>query len=724
MNNIDDAKKLLKHFFGYDNFRAGQEEIISNILDGKDSLGIMPTGAGKSICYQIPAMILDGICIVISPLISLMKDQVDNLVQLGINATFINSSLSQSEYFDRIDGIKNNKYKIVYVAPERLDSDLFLDVLKNIKISLISVDEAHCVSRWGHDFRPSYTRISDVILKLNSRPIVCAFTATATDLVKKDIISLLNLDNPFCLTTGFDRSNLTFTVKTVENRKKFIYDYVKSHLNDSGVIYCLTRKSVDDIYDNLLRLGVKASKYHAGMSDKQRSENQEDFLYDKTSVIVATNAFGMGIDKSNIRYVLHYNMPRDLESYYQEAGRAGRDGDISQCILLFSRSDIVTNKYLIELGNSNCNHTNEYQKLNDIVDYCNTDKCLRKYILEYFGEKPDFENCHNCSNCNSDVEITDITVDSKKILSCIKRMNERFGIGLVTDVLKGSKTAKIKNFGFDNLSTYGILSSYSKSTIKDLISFLVTEGYIENYGDKYPTLRLTNRANDVLFNGESVFIKRRIEKIDDIKSNPNINSKITRAIDENLLEILKDLRRDLSYQLNVPPFLIFADISLKEMASNFPISVESFLNISGVGKFKMEKYGYDFLEVIRKYVNDNNINVYWDNELSNNDSKNKNSEKENTRKISYDLYIEGKSIDDIVNIRKLTKQTIQGHLLDCFKEGMEIDLEKEINVKYKDQILDAIKKYGTKKLKPLKDVLPDEVSYLDIKYYIAIDNFG
>ena len=719
MNNIDDAKKLLKHFFGYDNFRAGQQEIISNILDGKDSLGIMPTGAGKSICYQIPAMILDGICIVISPLISLMKDQVDNLVQLGINATFINSSLSQSEYFDRIDGIKNNKYKIVYVAPERLDSDLFLDVLKNIKISLISVDEAHCVSRWGHDFRPSYTRISDVILKLNSRPIVCAFTATATDLVKKDIISLLNLDNPFCLTTGFDRSNLTFTVKTVENRKKFIYDYVKSHLNDSGVIYCLTRKSVDDIYDNLLRLGVKASKYHAGMSDKQRSENQEDFLYDKTSVIVATNAFGMGIDKSNIRYVLHYNMPRDLESYYQEAGRAGRDGDISQCILLFSRSDIVTNKYLIELGNSNCNHTNEYQKLNDIVDYCNTDKCLRKYILEYFGEKPDFENCHNCSNCNSDVEITDITVDSKKILSCIKRMNERFGIGLVTDVLKGSKTAKIKNFGFDNLSTYGILNSYSKSTIKDLISFLVTEGYIENYGEKYPTLRLTNRANDVLFNGKSVFIKRRIEKIDDIKSNPNINSKITRAIDENLLEILKDLRRDLSYQLNVPPFLIFADISLKEMASNFPISVESFLNISGVGKFKMEKYGYDFLEVIRKYVNDNNINVYWDNELSNNDS-----EKENTRKISYDLYIEGKSIDDIVNIRKLTKQTIQGHLLDCFKEGMEIDLEKEINVKYKDQILDAIKKYGTKKLKPLKDVLPDEVSYLDIKYYIAIDNFG
>lgn len=719
MNSMKDARKLLKKFFGYDNFRPGQEEIISSILNGRDSLGIMPTGAGKSICYQIPAMLLDGICVVISPLISLMKDQVDNLVQLGINATFINSSLSQKEYLDRIDGIKNNKFKIVYVAPERLDSNSFFDVLQNLKISLISVDEAHCVSRWGHDFRPSYTRISDVISKLQYRPIICAFTATATDLVKKDIVDLLNLDNPFCLTTGFDRKNLSFTVKTVENRKKFIYDFVKSHLNDSGVIYCLTRKSVDDIYDNLIRLGVKASKYHAGMSDKQRTENQNDFVYDKTSVIVATNAFGMGIDKSNIRYVLHYNMPRDLESYYQEAGRAGRDGDISQCILLFSRSDIVTNKYLIELGNSNCNHTNEYQKLNDIVDYCNTDKCLRKYILEYFGEKPDFDNCHNCSNCNSDVEITDITVDSKKILSCIKRMNERFGIGLVTDVLKGSKTAKIKNFGFDTLSTYGILNSYSKATIKDLISFLVTEGYIENVGEKYPTLKLTNSANDVLFNDESVFIKRKIEKLEDVKSNQNFNSKITRPIDENLLEILKNLRRDLSYQLNVPPFLIFADISLKEMASNFPISIDSFLNISGVGKFKMEKYGYDFLDVIRKYVNDNNINVYWDNELSN-----KNSEKENTRKVSCDLYIQGNSIDDIANIRKLTKQTIQGHLLYCFKDGMELDLEKEINVKYKDQIVDAIKKYGTKKLKPLKDVLPDEVSYFDIKYYIAIKDFG
>ncbi len=718
-NKLENAKKLLKKYFGYENFRTGQEEIISHILNCQDCLGIMPTGAGKSICYQIPAMLLEGTCLVISPLISLMKDQVDNLNQIGIPATFLNSSLTSKEYLERISNILNEKYKIIYVAPERLESESFFQILQKLNISLIAIDEAHCVSRWGHDFRPSYTKIANIILNLKTRPIVSAFTATATELVKKDILSLLHLNNPFCLTTGFDRKNLSFNVKTVENRKKFIYTYVRTHINDSGIIYCLTRKSVDDIYDNLARLGVNVSKYHAGMSDKQRTENQNDFVYDKTSVIVATNAFGMGIDKSNIRYVIHYNMPRDLESYYQEAGRAGRDGDLSNCILLFNRSDIVTNKYLIELGTSNTNHSNEYQKLNDMVDYCNTDKCLRKYILEYFGETPEFDNCHNCSNCNSDVEITDITIDSKKILSCIKRMNERFGIGLVTDVLKGSKTAKIKTLGFNTLSTYGILHDYSKSTIKNLISFLITEGYIKNIGDKYPVLNLTNNANDVLFNNKPVFIKRKIEKLTDENSNININSNITRPIDEKLFELLKNLRRDISYKSNVPPFLIFSDISLKEMASNYPISTDSFLNINGVGKYKMERYGYDFLDTIRNYVKDNNIDVYWDKKTTTS-TKVTGAEKENTRKLSYNLYIQGKSIEEITNIRKLTKQTIQNHLLDCFKEGLELDLEKEIHTNYEKQIYEAIEKYGTQKLKPLKEALPEEVSYLDIRYYITI----
>ena len=782
MSDLNDAKVLLKKFFGYDNFRTGQEEIISHILNHEDCLGIMPTGAGKSICYQIPAMLMDGTCIVVSPLISLMKDQVDGLNQLGIPATFINSTLTPHQYEQTIENAASGIYKIIYVAPERLDSDTFFQLLKHLHISMFAVDEAHCVSRWGHDFRPSYTQIANVILNLEPRPIVTAFTATATELVKDDIVSLLHLESPFCLTTGFDRKNLNFSVKSVENRKKFVYEYVQSHLDDSGIVYCLTRKSVDDLYENLLRLGVKASKYHAGMTDKQRTDNQNDFVYDRTSVMVATNAFGMGIDKSNIRYVIHFNMPRDIESYYQEAGRAGRDGDSSDCILLFNRSDIVTNKFLIEQGSPDVNHSNEYQKLNDMVDYCNTDKCLRKYILEYFGESPDFDECHNCSNCASDVEVTDITIDSKKILSCIKRMHERFGSGLVTDVLKGSHSAKVVSMGFDKLSTHGIMSEYSKATIKDLISFLVTEGYIKNVGDKYPVLVLTPSANDILFGDKSVFIKRKIEKLETRVSSSagsrsgssgsvSGSSASNRPLDESLFNILRDLRREVAYKSNVPPFLVFADVSLKQMASDYPISVNSFLNINGVGRYKMERYGYIFLDAIREYVKENNIDVYWDDEnavpsdevdggsigsvssggsgntsVSGNssasgsagvvgNSENSSSsygrdrtankkrkypvlEKESTRQISYNLYMQGKSVEEIANIRQLTKQTIQGHLLDCYKEGMEIDLEKEIHTQYKDVIFDAIRKFGTEKLKPLKEAVPEEVSYLDIRYYV------
>lgn len=706
MNNIH---TLLKKHFGYDNFRLGQEEIIRQIIEGRDSLGIMPTGAGKSICYQIPAMIFTGITIVISPLISLMKDQVDALNQIGIPATFINSSMSTQDYTQAIENARLGMYKIIYIAPERLSSETFLKLLDSIEISMIAIDEAHCVSQWGHDFRPSYVEIAKTISNLKTRPVVAAFTATATQRVKEDIINLLHLSNPYVLTTGFDRPNLLFSVQSPENKDAFIFDYLKSkNPQTSGIIYCLTRKIVDSLYNNLLDLGYAVSRYHAGMSDKDREENQHDFVYDNTNIMVATNAFGMGIDKSNVRYVIHYNMPKDLESYYQEAGRAGRDGDLAECILLFSRADIVKNKFLIEHGASSGNNSAEYAKLNDIVDYCNTDKCLRKYILEYFGEIPNFDNCSYCSNCNSEIQITDITLDAKKILSCTKRMHERFGSGLVTDVLKGSKSAKIKQMGFDTLSTYGIMSDYSKDTIRDLISYLISEGYLKTVGDKYPVLMLEPISNEVLFGNRLITIKRKIEKV-------STKSDIEENYDTDLFELLRTLRRNIADSLNVPPFVIFSDISLKEMCCEYPTDENQFLNITGVGQSKLEKYGMDFINVIRSYVDKNDIDIT---KYIPKSAKTK-TEKIDTKIISYNLYKEGKSINEIAEERNLTRSTIEGHLVKCFELGMEIDLEKEINTNYENLICDTIKKVGTEKLRAIKDALPYDVTYLDIKYYIA-----
>ena len=719
---MDQAQTLLKKFFGYENFRPGQEKIISHILAGEDCLGIMPTGAGKSICYQIPALIFSGVTIVISPLISLMKDQVDALNEVGIPSTFINSSLTSSEYVQTIENIVHNVYKIIYVAPERLNSETFINLLNTIDISMISIDEAHCVSQWGHDFRPSYREIANVILNLKKRPVVSAFTATATQIVKDDIISLLHLSNPFTLTTGFDRENLNFSVETLENKNNFIIDFLKNNSDTSGIIYCLTRKTVDSLFDNLSSLGYNVCKYHGGMSEKDRTQSQNDFTYDRSLVMIATNAFGMGIDKSNIRYVIHYNMPKDLESYYQEAGRSGRDGDNAKCILLFSRADIVTNKFLIEQSSSDMNHRVEYDKLNSMIDYCNTDKCLRKYILEYFGENPDFENCNNCSNCLSQLETTDVTQDSKKILSCIKRMHERFGSGLVTDVLKGSKSSKIKALGFDTLSTYGIMNEYSKDTIKDLIYFLITEGYINSVGDKYPILVLNKSAEDVLFHNKNVFIKRRIEKI--LPKSTLSNEKLQLDYDTTLFEILKELRMKIAQSNNIPPFIVFADVSLKEMSTYYPTNVENMLKITGVGASKLEKYGKIFIDTISKYVYENNIKIHQENEVTNlktssTHSSDKNKiPKEDTKVVTFNLYNSGKTIDEICNIRGLTKQTIENHLLKCYEADFDVDLEKNVQTQFKDDILNAINLIGIEKLKPLKEALPSQVTYFDINYYV------
>lgn len=645
-----------------------------------------------------------------------MKDQVDSLIQNGISATFINSTLTTTEYFQALENAKLGMYKIIYVAPERLNSDTFLGLLNNLNISMFAIDEAHCVSQWGHDFRPSYTEIANIILNLKKRPVVVAFTATATELVKNDIINLLKLSNPFTLTTGFDRKNLYFGLEIPTDKKKFIYDYLDNHKNFSGIIYCLSRKNVDNLYDELSQKGYSVSKYHAGMSDSARELNQNDFVYDKTSIMVATNAFGMGIDKSNIRFVIHYNMPKDLESYYQEAGRSGRDGANAECILLFNRSDIVSNKFLIEKGNSASTRLVEYQKLNDIVDYCNTDKCLRKYILEYFGEKTDYDNCNNCSNCNSEIESTDITTDSKKIMSCIKRMKERFGIGLVTDVLKGSKSSKVKNFKFDTLSTYGIMSDYSKETIKELISFLVAENYINCVGDKYPILTLSSSCNDVLFSDKKVFIKRKIEKVKQKTSEIPYNTE--------LFAILSSIRKKLAEDLNVPPFVVFADSTLIEMCIILPTTLEELNNISGVGTYKANNYGKYFIYEIQKFIDENKIekSAILSDKISTKKikiPKEPRSDKEPTKITTYNLYKSGKSIPEIVNLRGLTQATIEKHLIDCYKDGMDINLEKDIHTQYEKEICNMIHFMKGALLRDIKAALPYEVTYFDINYYMA-----
>ena len=713
---INTAKQILKNYYGYEEFRTGQEEIITHILNKEDCLAIMPTGAGKSICYQIPALTFEGTTIVISPLISLMKDQVDSLIQNGISATYINSSLSTPDYYQAIENAKLGMYKIIYVAPERLNSEPFLDLLNKINISMIAIDEAHCVSQWGHDFRPSYTEIANMILNLKTRPVVTAFTATATELVKNDIINILKLSNPFIITTGFDRKNLSFSVETPIDKKVFLLNFIEKHKESSGIIYCLSRKNVDNIYDELLSRGYTVSKYHAGMSDAARNKNQNDFVFDITSIMVATNAFGMGIDKSNIRYVIHYNMPKDLESYYQEAGRAGRDGLTAECILLFNRSDIVSNKFLIEQTNSNSTKLVEYQKLNDMVDYCNTDKCLRKYILEYFGEKTNYDNCNNCSNCNSEIESTDITTDSKKIMSCIKRMKERFGIGIVTDVLKGSKTSKIKSMKFDDLSTYGIMSDYSKETIKEIISFLISENYINCVGDKYPVLSLNSNCSDVLFNNKPVFIKRKIEKVKTKSSDIQYNTE--------LFGILSTIRKNIAEELNVPPFVVFSDSTLIEMCLIYPTTLDELYQVSGVGKYKADNYGKYFLNEIQKYIEEHNI-TKPNNIIASISSKKikipkeQKSEKEPTKITTYNFYISGKTIKEIANLRGLTQTTIEKHLIDCYKDGMKIDLEKEVHTQYEKEICNAIHFMKGALLRDIKATLPFEVTYFDINYYIA-----
>ncbi len=707
-----DAREVLRKYYGYEEFRPGQQDLINHIVAGQDALGIMPTGGGKSLCYQIPALLLEGVTLVISPLISLMKDQVDTLKEYGIEAELINSTLSTSEFREIISNARRGAYKMLYVAPERLETESFIELLQELPVSFVAVDEAHCVSQWGHDFRPSYRRISQIIHYLPKRPVVAAFTATATPLVQEDIIKLLHLKKPFELIGSFDRPNLYFEVRKPQNKLEEIRQYLLENKGKSGIIYCNTRKNVEDVCERLNRLGVVATKYHAGLSEQERGENQEDFLYDRSTIMVATNAFGMGIDKPNVRFVVHYNMPKNMESYYQEAGRAGRDGEEAECILLFSTQDIMTNRFLIENASLGADHSQEYQKLNSMVDYCNTHGCLRRYILTYFGQEVLLEECKHCGNCNNDIEETDITREAQMIMSCTRRMREQFGSTLVADVLKGANTQKIRDFRFHELSTYGLMREYSKEVIKELISFLIAEGYLLLAGDQYPILKLTPQSLPVLKGEEKVTIRRLIVKQ---KAVPQVLG----GADNDLFDLLRQERYRLAKAHQVQPFMIFPDTSLKDMCKKYPVSEEEFLQVSGVGEHKLQKYGLNFIQLIKEYVEKNNIIKEIKLEGNSGFTLPTKSAPRDSHKLTYGLYKEGLTIEEIAKERELTRMTVENHLLKCIEEGLEVNYSDFIPEEYEEQIIQAIQQCGTNLLKPIKEALPEEVSYTAIKFSLV-----
>lgn len=804
---------VLHKYYGYTSFRKGQENIITSIINKEDVLAIMPTGGGKSICYQVPALCLDGITIVISPLISLMKDQVDALKTMGVKARLINSSLSNSEYSEVLEEIENDECKIIYIAPERLDSMEFVNIIRGKNISQVAIDEAHCVSQWGHDFRVSYKKIPYFINRLDKRPIVTAFTATASNEVREDIINILNLHNPAVYITGFDRENLSINIVKSSSKNKYTLDYVENHKNESGIIYASTRKEVETIYEGLLKRNYSVAKYHAGLSNEARKEYQENFINDDIKIMVATNAFGMGIDKPNIRWVLHYNMPQSIENYYQEIGRAGRDGEDSECVLLFSPGDVHTQKYLVEVGIENPERKRvQYKKLQQMVDLVYSNTCYRKNILNYFGEIF-LDDCNNCSNCLNEGEVVDKTLDAQKVISCIARMKRSFGATMIIDVLRGSKNKKVLDLGFDTLTTYGIMKNYSNEDLKTFINTLVSHGFldvVENIGPRgsFPTIKLNEQSLKVIreeikveFKEDKVTKSRYVEnelyemlvslrseiakeegiapymvfgdatlknmasvyatnkeemlnisgvgqikyekygkRFEDIiekyieeknidKSKLNtvsgkstgLNSEYFNVTtDKKLYERLRDYRLSVSKLEGVLPYMILSSNTLKEISGRYPLDEEQLKDIGGIGPVKINKYGEDIINIVKEYIQENNINPKWEEKkrlklVLDGDSR-KNDE------IALDLLNQNKDINDVADELEISVSTVLGYVYDYIKLGNNINFDIDLKCMYteneKEMILDAINRFGDEKVSIIKKVMPDYVKYESIRAVI------
>ncbi|RXZ84650.1 DNA helicase RecQ [Paenibacillaceae bacterium] len=711
---LEQAQQLLKRTYGYDTFRKGQREIITGLIGGKDTLAILPTGGGKSICYQIPALLLEGTTLVVSPLISLMKDQVDALNRLGVPAAFLNSSLSAAEYRDIVRNAAAGEYKLLYVAPERLDAPMFAALMEQMRIPLIAIDEAHCVSQWGHDFRPSYRQLAAWIGRLQDRPLVAAFTATATPEVAQDISDMLALRSPNVFVTGFARENLSLSVVAGVDKKKFLRDFLNERPDQSGIVYAATRKEVDQVCAELQRQGVAAVKYHGGVADDDRTTAQERFRFDEMRVIVATNAFGMGIDKPNVRFVIHWQMPGDIESYYQEAGRAGRDGEESECVLLFGPQDVQVQRFLIEQGTADEQRKSvQLAKLYTMMNYGRTERCLQQFIVSYFGEA-DVPPCGKCSSCLDDTLATDVTAEAQKALSCVGRMKGRFGITLVAKVLKGSKDKRIMELGLNRLTTYGLYRDWPEKEIVEWLYWLLSEGYMRASEGTYPTVSLTAKALPVLEGTEQVFQKRKPLKRRAATAGGDGGSPLFAA--------LRQWRKEAAARENVPPFILFFDATLREMADLQPRNEAELLAVKGVGAAKAGKYGAQLLEVIRPFLNGEKAEgavrgAMEENEVSSNGVRNEDDRP--SYLISLELFQSGQSVAQIAGERSMSKTTVESHLIRAADEGYDIDWSEVIPADQEELILQAVRELGSAKLRPIKDALPQEVSYFSIHGVIS-----